>query len=321
MRGIVGSGSRLRNAVVAVVMATVVAMAPMAAMATTFVAHVAADGTALDKVSVGDIPEDAVTYDLNGPVGAAMVQETEDGLARVLDIAPTFDGYLFGGTWNDRADGSGTSYGAGDVVEAGTTLYAQWKGEPIIGPETWEYEVTLDPNGGEGDAQVVSGRADGSNATVSLADRDVARDGYELAGWNTAADGTGIPLEGGKVVVSKDNPKMTLYAQWKVAGSPVPTSSDNGARGTTAGVAGGGADASTTTRPASNSSIISSSTGTGAVSSSTSSNSGTSESASDMPQTGVGITTSGLVAAGLALLAWAWKRHAVSTTSLPGRRG
>ena len=80
-----------------------------------------------------------LSYDLNGsedkqPVDFATVEcvtETE-----VVTDQPVRDGYSFEG-WNTAADGSGTSYAAGDKVEldAPMTLYAQWKkNEPAPKP-------------------------------------------------------------------------------------------------------------------------------------------------------------------------------------------
>lgn len=80
-----------------------------------------------------------LSYDLNGsedkqPVDFATVEcvtETE-----VVTDQPVREGYSFEG-WNTAADGSGTSYAAGDKVEldAPVTLYAQWKkNEPAPKP-------------------------------------------------------------------------------------------------------------------------------------------------------------------------------------------
>lgn len=80
-----------------------------------------------------------LSYDLNGsedkqPADFATVEcvtETE-----VVTDQPVRDGYSFEG-WNTAANGSGTSYAAGDKVEldAPVTLYAQWKkNEPAPKP-------------------------------------------------------------------------------------------------------------------------------------------------------------------------------------------
>ena len=104
-------GQTLVAAALAVV---AVALAPSTALAEALVAHVDAEGVAQSTLSEGEVPGTTVTYDLNGPVGRALAQETADGRARVLDLVPAFPGYEFAGTWSDRADGSGARYEAGD---------------------------------------------------------------------------------------------------------------------------------------------------------------------------------------------------------------
>ena len=86
-----------------------------------------------------------LSYDLNGsedkqPADFATVEcvtETE-----LVTDQPVRDGYSFEG-WNTAADGSSTSYAAGDKVElsAPMTLYAQWKkNEPAPQPQPTEPE-------------------------------------------------------------------------------------------------------------------------------------------------------------------------------------
>ena len=80
-----------------------------------------------------------LSYDLNGsedkqPADFATVECVT--VAEVVTDQPVRDGYSFRG-WNTVADGSGTSYAAGDKVEltAPVTLYAQWKkNEPAPKP-------------------------------------------------------------------------------------------------------------------------------------------------------------------------------------------
>lgn len=71
-----------------------------------------------------------VVYNGNG--GTTSDGETEYLLTSntVTDNRFTRDGYLFSGTWNTAADGSGTSYAKGDSISypsnGHVTLYAQW---------------------------------------------------------------------------------------------------------------------------------------------------------------------------------------------------
>ena len=84
-----------------------------------------------------------LSYDLNGsedkqPADFATVKCVTE--AEVVTDQPVRDGYSFEG-WNTAADGSGTTYAAGDKVEldAPMTLYAQWKkNEPAPKPTASE---------------------------------------------------------------------------------------------------------------------------------------------------------------------------------------
>ena len=118
-----------------------------------------------------------LSYDLNGsedkqPVDFATVEcvtETE-----VVTDQPVRDGYSFEG-WNSAADGSGTSYAAGDKVEldAPMTLYAQWKkNEPA--PKPTESEPSKPSENTQKPAQkkaksAVPATGDNTNAALPVA--------------------------------------------------------------------------------------------------------------------------------------------------------
>ena len=118
-----------------------------------------------------------LSYDLNGsedkqPVDFATVEcvtETE-----VVTDQPVRDGYSFEG-WNTAADGSGTSYAAGDKVEldAPVTLYAQWKkNEPA--PKPTEPEPSKPSENTQKPAQkkaksAVPATGDNTNAALPVA--------------------------------------------------------------------------------------------------------------------------------------------------------
>ena len=118
-----------------------------------------------------------LSYDLNGsedkqPVDFATVEcatETE-----VVTDQPVRDGYSFEG-WNTAADGSGTSYAAGDKVEldAPMTLYAQWKkNEPA--PKPTESEPSKPSENTQKPAQkkaksAVPATGDNTNAALPVA--------------------------------------------------------------------------------------------------------------------------------------------------------
>lgn len=128
-------------------------------------------------------------------------------------VKPERDGYKFL-NWNTEKDGTGTKYEAGQNYthdqDGGTvTLYAQW--------ERAEYTVTYKGNGGSyNGTDQWSNKAIFGNDYVTK-ENMFERIGYEFAGWNTEADGSGddwtknigVPIKW----TLEEN--LTLYAQWK----------------------------------------------------------------------------------------------------------
>lgn len=118
-----------------------------------------------------------LSYDLNGsedkqPADFATVECVTK--AEVVTDQPVRDGYSFEG-WNTAADGSGTSYAAGDKVEltAPVTLYAQWKkNEPA--PKPAEPEPSKPSENTQKPAQkkaksAVPATGDNTNAALPIA--------------------------------------------------------------------------------------------------------------------------------------------------------
>ena len=118
-----------------------------------------------------------LSYDLNGsedkqPADFATVECVTK--AEVVTDQPVRDGYSFEG-WNTAADGSGTSYAAGDKVEltAPVTLYAQWKkNEPA--PKPTEPEPSKPSENTQKPAQkkaksAVPATGDNTNAALPVA--------------------------------------------------------------------------------------------------------------------------------------------------------
>ena len=119
-------------------------------------------------------------------------------------------GYVFVG-WNTAANGGGISYSPGNTftIGASTTLYAQWS------PSGATYTVTYDGNGSIGGAAPVdasSPYAVGSTVTVSDNTGGLTNPGYNFAGWNTAANGSGTSYTPGNTFIIGAN--TTLYAKW-----------------------------------------------------------------------------------------------------------
>lgn len=161
-----------------------------------------------------------VVFDANGGEGQMANQKMTCHETRVLDpCAFRRDGYAFVG-WNTAADGSGTPYAdSAEVADlaltdgATVTLYAQWAAR---------YTVAFDANAPENASTSVTGSTSALSMIVgrpsNLPACGFALPGYEFAGWNTAADGSGDAYADSAEVAdlsTEAKATVTLYAQWK----------------------------------------------------------------------------------------------------------
>ena len=129
------------------------------------------------------------------------------GQGTLVKTGNTFSG------WNTAADGSGTSYAIGATfpISSNTTLYAQWT------PSGGSYTVTYNGNTNTSGNQVIDSSSpytSGSTVTIlgNIVSPRLAKTGFGFAGWNTAADGSGISYIGGNTfTISADT---IFYAQW-----------------------------------------------------------------------------------------------------------
>ena len=133
--------------------------------------------------------------------------------------------------WNTAANGSGTNYTAGNTfaIRTPTTLYAQWT---YTGPI---YAVAYNGNsntGGSAPADTNSPYMPGSTVTVLGNTGSLSRTNYTLAGWNTAADGSGTNYSAGNTFTVSS--ATTLYAKWIFNGVCTLTYVGNGNTGGTA---------------------------------------------------------------------------------------
>ena len=126
-------------------------------------------------------------------------------------------GYTFA-NWNTAADGSGTSYSPTNTftINANKNLYAQWT---PVAPTT--YTVTYLGNTNTSGTAPTDGSSPytaGSTVTVlgNTGSPVLAKTGYQFAGWNTAANGTGTNYVGGDAFTINSN--TTLYANWIIGG-------------------------------------------------------------------------------------------------------
>ena len=156
----------------------------------------------------------SVTYDANAgtdSVTGTVAPQTvdEDGFVTVAENAYEREGWYFAG-WNTAADGSGTKYAVGEVIElsASITLYAQWNQRiengcivifKVKGDDSWmTFTIT----------QVIKGNA------VSVPSENPTTIGGEFAGWFTSVD-DGKTLEATpfdfNTAIAED---FTLYANF-----------------------------------------------------------------------------------------------------------
>jgi uncharacterized repeat protein (TIGR02543 family) len=149
-------------------------------------------------------------------------------------VAPntlTKSGAVFAG-WNTAPDGSGTNYVGGDnfTITQNTTLYARW----IVAGSRIRYFAG---NGGSGTAPSSSGTYYTPFSSANIVGNTgsfINTTSPVFAGWNTAADGTGISYPVGSNITMPSSGNVDLYAQWIPAGGPFTLTYDgNGATGGT----------------------------------------------------------------------------------------
>ena len=156
------------------------------------------------------LPTFSVTYNPNGGTGGTTDADITSGTQYTVksdtDVGVTRTGYTFA-SWNTEANGSGTSYQAGNnlTVTGDVTLYAQWTPLPT-------FSVTYNPNGGTG-GTTDGGITSGTQYTIKTeAEASVSRPGSTFNNWNTEAGGGGTSYQpGSSTTITSD---LTLFAQW-----------------------------------------------------------------------------------------------------------
>ena len=155
-----------------------------------------------------------VTYNGNGNTGGSAPNDSASpykagSTVTVLGSGTLVrSGYLFTG-WNTAADGSGTGYSGSDTFTAmrNIVLYAQWALIPT-------YTVTYNGNGAMGGPAPVDPSSYNTGASVTvLGPGSLTRTGFLFTGWNTAANGSGIPYAAGSILTIAFS-SVILYAQW-----------------------------------------------------------------------------------------------------------
>ena len=151
----------------------------------------------------------------------------------------TKTGYTFAG-WNTAADASGTSYTNSQslTVAAGATLYAQWTANSNT--------FVFNNNTGSG---TMATQSITSDVATALTTNSFTKSGFEFAGWNTLANGTGTPYTDGQSITITAG--ETLYAQW-TANLNTFAYSGNTSNGGTTPVGGGSKSFGSTVNVAAN---------------------------------------------------------------------
>jgi|GEM_PF-1446968 len=158
------------------------------------------------KWNIGGNVLHTVTFDANGGFGAVPAPKlVEEGYAITL---PDGYGLLKSGFdfigWNTSADGTGDNLDLGtEFTPIGDiTLYAGWLAVFI---------VKFDTNGGSGVPP--SPQMAGAGSYIRLPGAgELLRTGFDFAGWNTSACGTGDNFNAGAHFIPVGN--ITLYARW-----------------------------------------------------------------------------------------------------------
>jgi uncharacterized repeat protein (TIGR02543 family) len=122
--------------------------------------------------------------------------------SEIFPTDPTRTGYTFAG-WNTVANGSGSVFTATSTVNTDTTVYAQWTGKT--------YTVLFKSNDGA-DTTLHTKTVTVPATTIGAANfpTDPTRTGYNFAGWNTAANGSGTAFTASTTVTGN----MPVYAKW-----------------------------------------------------------------------------------------------------------
>ena len=178
------------------------------------------EGVYLDNIVIdvaGGTPTYSVTYNGNGNTGGTVPTDANaynsgDAVTVLGNTGALINTcYSFNG-WNTAADGSGSSYIAGNTfnISSDTTLFAQW----LATGNT----VTFNSNGGTG---TMPSQTDCNPA--NLDSNTFTNSGFTFNSWNTAADGSGTSYADGAIYNFSSN--ITLYAQWDVFVGPCASES------------------------------------------------------------------------------------------------
>ena len=165
---------------------------------------------------------DTLSFSSNSGTGsvAPIVATYGNSVALPTGNSLSRSGYTFSG-WNTQADGSGTEYSPGSVlqVSGAETLYATWS--------RGSYVVTYETSSGQGSIAPVSVPAGGA---ITLQSPPKGRNrGYSFVGWFTAPSGGQLVGKSGSSFVPTG--AITLYEHWTALPKLRLRFADNGGTG------------------------------------------------------------------------------------------
>lgn len=100
---------------------------------------------------------------------------------------------------------------------------------PAVKIVVYKQVLTYDANGGSGS---MTGTTVYFGQSYTVSANGFTKSGFDFTGWNTQADGKGTSYSAGAVLIgSASNDAVTLYAQWKTAGSGTGENPGSGSGG------------------------------------------------------------------------------------------
>jgi uncharacterized repeat protein (TIGR02543 family) len=167
-----------------------------------------------------------ITFNGNSSTSGSMSNQTASQNTILNSNAFARTGYTFL-NWNTAANGLGVSYQSSYTYSFATsiTLYAIWG---------LNYTATYDGNTNTGGSAPSSQSSNVGGLALTLQGNtgSLAKSGYLLSGWNTAANGTGTAYAIGQNNVSFAG-NVTLYAQWSGATYVILYTGNSNTSGTT----------------------------------------------------------------------------------------
>ena len=168
-----------------------------------------------------------VTYNGNGQTGGATAEQEKTTSATectfsVSECGFIKTGYHFVGWGRSKSE---VDYEVGDSLRLYITsptirLYAIWEKDES---EQTTYTLRYDANGGTGGPANQIYTTTDEFWITSVSSQGPTRDGYTFKGWQSG-DTLYTPASTNRtVVLTKDNPTMTLVAQWEQNAPPAPT--------------------------------------------------------------------------------------------------